>query len=372
LVRLEADGLRRAEAARDVPPVARGARRILLRAQRTGQGQQQKGSDERRRSAQTRGGEQSRHEEPPAGADVSGSGKVGATQVRAKAGPIIAPSFRSAAPRSILPAHGEPTSRRRHARAQVLRGTGTSIRPEDRGRPLRRLSEDRGRAPGERPRPAGTRGHRRPVVATDVAGYTRRIREAAARHAADRADQRGARFGARHRTGLPRRSFRAPGGAALRAILEHRPCAQAAGRIRRGRLEGARRLSHFSTTEVLVARLTTAMLLLALVLPVVVSAQTATTPVPPARDPRISAIADAPQPDRIERDIRTLVDFGTRSTLSDTLSTTRGIGAARRWIKAEFDRIFTACGGCLEVRYQRMLVKGRSEERRVGKACGHR
>jgi len=100
------------------------------------------------------------------------------------------------------------------------------------------------------------------------------------------------------------------------------------------------------------------MLLLALVLPVVVSAQTATTPVPPARDPRISAIADAPQPDRIERDIRTLVDFGTRSTLSDTLSTTRGIGAARRWIKAEFDRISTACGGCLEVGYQRMLVKG--------------
>ena len=106
------------------------------------------------------------------------------------------------------------------------------------------------------------------------------------------------------------------------------------------------------------ARLATAMLLLALVLPAAVSAQTATTPVPPARDPRISAIADAPQPDRIERDIRTLVDFGTRSTLSDTLSTTRGIGAARRWIKAEFDRISAACGGCLEVGYQRMLVKG--------------
>ena len=39
---------------------------------------------------------------------------------------------------------------------------------------------------------------------------------------------------------------------------------------------------------------------------------------------------------RIERDIRTLVNFGTRHTLSETESDTRGIGAARRWIEAEF------------------------------------
>jgi hypothetical protein len=35
---------------------------------------------------------------------------------------------------------------------------------------------------------------------------------------------------------------------------------------------------------------------------------------------------------RIEHDIRKLVNFGTRHTLSDTKSDTRGIGAARRWI----------------------------------------
>ena len=55
----------------------------------------------------------------------------------------------------------------------------------------------------------------------------------------------------------------------------------------------------------------------------------------------------------MEADIRTLAGFGTRNTFSDTLSATRGIGAARRWIKAEFDRISASCGGCYEVVYQR-------------------
>jgi hypothetical protein len=44
-----------------------------------------------------------------------------------------------------------------------------------------------------------------------------------------------------------------------------------------------------------------------------------------------------------------LVGFGTRNTLSDTVSATRGIGAARRWVRAEFERISASCGGCLEV-----------------------
>jgi hypothetical protein len=69
----------------------------------------------------------------------------------------------------------------------------------------------------------------------------------------------------------------------------------------------------------------------------------------PDRDPRIHAIIDAASAARVEADIRTLANFGTRNTMSDTLSDTRGIGASRRWIKAEFDRISEACGGCLEV-----------------------
>ncbi|MEX1183611.1 MAG: M28 family peptidase [Gemmatimonadota bacterium] len=81
--------------------------------------------------------------------------------------------------------------------------------------------------------------------------------------------------------------------------------------------------------------------------------------VPPARDPRIYGIIGDVAADRIERDIRALVGFGTRNTYSDTLSPTRGIGAARRWIKSEFDRISADCGGCLEVSYQSSIVQGR-------------
>jgi Zn-dependent M28 family amino/carboxypeptidase len=53
--------------------------------------------------------------------------------------------------------------------------------------------------------------------------------------------------------------------------------------------------------------------------------------------------------DTIETYITKLVNFGTRHTLSDTKSDTRGIGAARRWIEAEFNKISADCGGCLEV-----------------------
>jgi hypothetical protein len=76
---------------------------------------------------------------------------------------------------------------------------------------------------------------------------------------------------------------------------------------------------------------------------------------PPAVDPRIFQIVAASSPERIEADITKLVSFGTRNTFSDTTSDTRGIGAARRWIKAEFDRISAACGGCLEVRFQEAM-----------------
>jgi Zn-dependent M28 family amino/carboxypeptidase len=61
--------------------------------------------------------------------------------------------------------------------------------------------------------------------------------------------------------------------------------------------------------------------------------------------------------EQIEKDVTTLANFGTRHTLSDTLSETRGIGAARRWIKAEFDKISAECSDCLEVFYQKNFVK---------------
>lgn len=74
-------------------------------------------------------------------------------------------------------------------------------------------------------------------------------------------------------------------------------------------------------------------------------------------DARIYDIIDAVSEERIKKDVTTLANFGTRHTLSDTVSQTRGIGAARRWIKSEFDKISTACNDCLEVSFQRDLVK---------------
>jgi hypothetical protein len=89
----------------------------------------------------------------------------------------------------------------------------------------------------------------------------------------------------------------------------------------------------------------------ALVAAVPLAAQT-----PASSDPRITAIVGAVSTDRLRADVTRLVGFGTRHTLSDTLSATRGIGAARRWVKAEFDRISAACGGCLEVFYVSGMV----------------
>jgi len=87
---------------------------------------------------------------------------------------------------------------------------------------------------------------------------------------------------------------------------------------------------------------------LLLCIPILVCSQT---------DSRIYDIINAVSADRIEADITKLTNFGTRHTLSDTVSQTRGIGAARRWIKNEFEKTSTACGDCLEVFYQRDLVK---------------
>lgn len=86
------------------------------------------------------------------------------------------------------------------------------------------------------------------------------------------------------------------------------------------------------------------------------SSQVTTTP-PPSVDLRMYDIVSASSPKRLEKDITTLANFGTRNTFSDTVSDTRGIGAARRWIKSEFDKISEACEGCLEVSYQWNLVE---------------
>jgi len=72
----------------------------------------------------------------------------------------------------------------------------------------------------------------------------------------------------------------------------------------------------------------------------------------------MAAIVDSVSAERIEATVRRLAGFGTRNTMSDTLSDTRGIGAARRWIAAEFGRISEACGHCLKIDFQTSIVTG--------------
>ncbi|MEO0880118.1 MAG: M28 family peptidase, partial [Pseudomonadota bacterium] len=98
--------------------------------------------------------------------------------------------------------------------------------------------------------------------------------------------------------------------------------------------------------------------LIAASLPISAAAQTA----PPGEVLMLHDLAAAPSAARLEADIAKLVSFGTRHTLSETVSDARGIGAARRWIKAEFGKISNDCGGCLEVIYVSDFVEG---ERRI-------
>ena len=69
------------------------------------------------------------------------------------------------------------------------------------------------------------------------------------------------------------------------------------------------------------------------------------------RQPQIDKILADISPKRIEAYVRKLVSFQTRHTMSDTVSDKTGIGAARRWIKAELERCGSQHGGRLQVAF---------------------
>lgn len=73
---------------------------------------------------------------------------------------------------------------------------------------------------------------------------------------------------------------------------------------------------------------------------------------------QLHALAGQIQPERMRADIQALVDFGTRHTLSDQVSDTRGIGAARRWTDAQFRAISAQCDGCLTLALPEDTVTG--------------
>jgi hypothetical protein len=73
-----------------------------------------------------------------------------------------------------------------------------------------------------------------------------------------------------------------------------------------------------------------------------------------AVDTRIETALRQVSATRIQANIEKLVSFGTRATISaqdpTSIAAGRGIGAARDWIKSEFERYSKECGGCLEMK----------------------
>jgi hypothetical protein len=72
-------------------------------------------------------------------------------------------------------------------------------------------------------------------------------------------------------------------------------------------------------------------------------------PVAPRVDPRVTTLVRGVSKERIQRDIERLAAFGTRHTLSATDHPSRGIGAAQRWVRQEFEQIAATSGGRLRV-----------------------
>ena len=69
------------------------------------------------------------------------------------------------------------------------------------------------------------------------------------------------------------------------------------------------------------------------------------------QDQQIKKMVDEVSAQNIEMIVRKLVTFETRHSLSDTISTATGIGAARNWIKSELERYSNASGGRLKIEF---------------------
>jgi Zn-dependent M28 family amino/carboxypeptidase len=80
---------------------------------------------------------------------------------------------------------------------------------------------------------------------------------------------------------------------------------------------------------------------------------------PEYADPQIVAALKQVSADRIRQTVEKLVSFGNRSTISaqddEAIKAGKGVGAARDWIKSEFERYSRDCGGCIEVKTDSFL-----------------
>jgi acetylornithine deacetylase/succinyl-diaminopimelate desuccinylase-like protein len=91
---------------------------------------------------------------------------------------------------------------------------------------------------------------------------------------------------------------------------------------------------------------------LLLLIPITAPAQTRRSRPRPPGNPTIRNIAREIDARNVEQTIRKLVSFGTRNTNSEQNNSTRGIGAARDWLYAEFLRIAESSGGRMTVEKQ--------------------
>ena len=74
-------------------------------------------------------------------------------------------------------------------------------------------------------------------------------------------------------------------------------------------------------------------------------------------DPEIKKMITEIKAESLENTVKKLVSFGTRHTLSDTKSKTRGIGAAQQWVKSEFDKYALESGGRLTSNIDYFTIK---------------
>ncbi len=98
-------------------------------------------------------------------------------------------------------------------------------------------------------------------------------------------------------------------------------------------------------------------------------AKAATKPPANTKEETIIHIIHDVSSQQVQQTIEKLVSFGNRSTLSvnnpGAATSDKGIVAARNWIKSEFERYSTACGGCLEVKTDTFIEQPKGPRDRI-------
>ncbi|MGO4771312.1 M28 family metallopeptidase [Flavobacterium sp. W22_SRS_FK3] len=90
-----------------------------------------------------------------------------------------------------------------------------------------------------------------------------------------------------------------------------------------------------------------------------------------AEDPEIKKMISEVKAQNLEITVQKLVTFGTRHTLSDTKSKTKGIGAAQQWVKSEFEKYALESDGRLTSTIDYFTVKADGKRIKVDSQLGN-